>query len=61
LKITRLHQKAYKAWLSEKTYIYTYREFKGAYMASHEEVFFWSRAKKVGKNFKKILKKYLTM
>jgi len=30
-------------------------------MASHEEVFFWSRAKKVGKNFKKILKKDLTM
>ena len=28
-------------------------------MASHEEVFFWSRAKKVGKNFKKILGKDL--
>jgi len=57
LKITRLHQKAYKAWLSEKTYIYTYREFKGAYMASHEEVFSGVEPKKRKKNLKYFKKK----
>jgi hypothetical protein len=36
-------------------------KLKGAQMGPHKEVFFWSRAKKEGKIFKKILKKDLTM
>ena len=38
--------------MNKQNYKTSYREFKGAYMASHEEVFFWSRAKNEEKKFK---------